>query len=84
VAARAKVPGISRTKLLAPPADRLVRHDDPALEQHLLDEPKAQRKSEVQPDRMGDDLGWEPMALVADGLGHATALRAEASDQRLP
>jgi hypothetical protein len=55
-----------------------------ALEQHLLDEPEAQRKSKVQPDRMGDDLGWESMALVADGLGHATTRRAEASDQRLP
>jgi hypothetical protein len=70
----AKALGISRSELLTPPADRLVRDEDTALEQHLLDEPEAQRIPEVQPNRMGDDLGWESMALVADGLGHAHLL----------
>jgi hypothetical protein len=33
---------------------------------------------------MGDDLGREAMALVADGLGHAAAIRPQAADQKLP
>jgi hypothetical protein len=80
----AEAPGISRPELLTPAPDRLVRDDDAALEKHLLDKPEAQRKSEVQPNCMGNDLGWESMALVADGFGHATALRTEAFDQWLP
>ncbi len=32
----------------------------------------AQREPEVQPDRMGDDLWWEAMALVADRLAHVS------------
>ncbi len=52
-------------------ADRLVRDDNPALEQHLLDQPKAQWEPEVQSNRMGDDLRWEAMALVANGFDHA-------------
>ncbi len=63
--------GLNRSKLQRPPTDRLVRDDDPALEQHLLDQPKAQWESEVQPERMSDDLRWEAMALVANGFGHA-------------
>jgi hypothetical protein len=35
----AEATGVLRTELLAPPADRLVRYDDAALEQHLLREP---------------------------------------------
>jgi hypothetical protein len=50
---------------------------DPSGSEHLLDHAQAQRKSEVQPNCMGNDLGWESMALVADGFGRATALRVE-------
>jgi hypothetical protein len=45
--------------------------DDTTLEQHLLDQPQAQWETEVQPDRMSDDQGREPMAFVAYGIGHA-------------
>jgi hypothetical protein len=62
---------VRRSKLQRPSTDRLIRHDDAALEQHLLDQPQAQRKPEVQPHRMGDDLGREAMAFVADRLAHA-------------
>jgi hypothetical protein len=58
-------------ELQCPAADRLIGDNDAALEQHLLDQSQAQRKPEVQSHRMGDDLGWKAMALVADGLGHA-------------
>jgi hypothetical protein len=33
---------------------------------------------------MGDDLRWKPVALVADGIGHAAALKPQAADQKLP
>jgi len=62
---------VRRSELQRPSADRLIGHNDAALEQHLLNQPQAQRKPEVQPDRMGDDLRRKAMAFVADGLGHA-------------
>jgi hypothetical protein len=62
---------VRRPELQRPPADRLIGHDDAALEQHLLDQPQAQRKPEVQPDRIGDDLRRKAMAFVADRLAHA-------------
>ena len=62
---------VSRPELQRPPADGLIGDEDAALEQHLLDQPQAQRKPEVQPDRMGDDLRRKAMAFVADGLAHA-------------
>ena len=46
--------------------DRLIGNDDAALQQHLLDQTKAQRKPEIQPDCMGDYGRGETMALVAD------------------
>jgi hypothetical protein len=33
---------------------------------------------------MGNDLGWEPMALVADGAAHAATLTSQAPEQKLP
>jgi hypothetical protein len=44
----------------------LVADDDAARRQHLLDHAQAEWKAEVQPDRLADDLGREPIAgLVA-------------------
>lgn len=37
-----------------------------ALQQQFLDKKQAQRTPKVQPDRTGDDLGWEAMTLVVD------------------
>jgi hypothetical protein len=62
---------VRRPELQRPPADSLIGHDDAALEQHFLDQPQAQREPKVQPDRMGDDLGWKAMAFVANGPAHA-------------
>jgi hypothetical protein len=42
-----KAPDILWSELLPSPADGLIGDEDAALEQHLLDEPEAQRKSEV-------------------------------------
>jgi hypothetical protein len=56
---------------LEPPLpDRLVADLDAAEGQHLLDHPKAERKSIVQPDRVADQLRREAVAGV-EGLGRA-------------
>ena len=46
---------------------RWGRKFGPAYAKQLLDQPKAQRKSEIQPDRMGNDLLRETVTLIADG-----------------
>ena len=38
--------------------------DDSALKQHFLDETQAQRKTEIEPDRVCDDLGGKSVAFV--------------------
>ncbi len=55
--------GVNRSKLQSLPPDGLVRDEDAALEQHLLDQPKAQWEPEVQSDRMGNDLRWKRWRL---------------------
>jgi hypothetical protein len=75
-----EAPGISRSEPLTPPADRLIGYNDATLEQHLLHKPKTQGKLKVEPTGMGDDLGWKPVALVADRIGHAAALKPQATD----
>jgi hypothetical protein len=42
-----------------------VRNNDPTLSQQILDIPKAEGKTMVEPDRMTDDLGRETMAFIA-------------------
>ena len=64
--------GVLRPELCRPAPDSLVRHDDAALQQHFLGQSQAQWEPEVQLDRMGNDLGWETVTFVADGLDHAT------------
>lgn len=44
--------------------DGLVRHQDPALEQQLLDEPQAEREAEVEPHGIGDEPGREAVPFV--------------------
>ena len=42
---------VIRPELQRPPANRLIGDNDAALQEHLLDQPQAQRKPKVQPDR---------------------------------
>jgi hypothetical protein len=44
------------------------RHLNPALRQELLDIAVAQREPKVEPYSVPDDLGWELMAGIGDGL----------------
>src|SRR5215213_987471 len=54
-------------ELEAPLPHGLVAEDDATSRQHLLDHAQAQRKAEVEPDRVADDLGREAVAAVAGG-----------------
>lgn len=57
--------GKGHSKLHAPPADRLIRHDNSTFEQHLLDQTEAQGKPKIQPHRMRDQLTRKTMPFVA-------------------
>jgi hypothetical protein len=61
---------IVRAELLAPTPDRLVGHDDTALQQHLFDQAQARWKPKAQPHSTSDDLSWIAMALVAHSGCH--------------
>jgi hypothetical protein len=54
-------------RIREPIAARSRRRQDPALEEHFLDQAQTQRKSEVKPNGIGDDLGWEALSLIAHG-----------------
>src|SRR5207302_9761062 len=58
-----------RTEPAHPLADRLVRHRHAPVRQELLHVPQAERKPQVQPDRVADDLWWETVAAVQRGSG---------------
>ena len=69
--------GKTRRELLAPASHRLVGDGDTALSQDQLDIAQAEAEYVVQPDRVADDLGWEPMAVVGIGWRrHPTSLVA--------
>jgi hypothetical protein len=54
----------------------LVADDDAPGGQQLLHHAQTEREAEIQPDGVADDLGWEPIAGVADASGnrHPTRL----------
>src|SRR4051794_7568094 len=60
--------GKALAELARPLAHGLMADRDAASRQHLLHHAKAQRKAEVEPDRVADDLGWKAIAGVG-GLG---------------
>jgi hypothetical protein len=41
-----------------------MRDNNPTGSQHVLDHSKAERKTEIESHRVGDDLGGETMAAV--------------------
>jgi hypothetical protein len=61
---------IVRPKLQSPSADSPIGNQDAALEQHLLNQTQAQWEPELEPHSVNNDLGWEAVAFVANGLGH--------------
>jgi hypothetical protein len=66
---------VGSTELAAPSPDRFIGDNDAALQKHFLDQPQAQRKPEIEPHGMGNDLQWKTMILVADDRRvHGTGL----------
>ena len=51
----------------SPTPHGLVGDQDPALEEHFLDQAQAQRESEIEPNGIGDNLAWEAVSLVVHG-----------------
>jgi hypothetical protein len=70
--------------------------DDPACRQQVLDHPQAERKAEIEPDRLLDDVGREPVAAtngfrcrhhhaqIADVRRQVVNLTAPAHCHRIP
>jgi hypothetical protein len=56
--------GEGSPKFLRPQTDRLMRNNDPPRRQHALNHPQAQRKAEIQPHGVGNDLSREAMAAI--------------------
>ena len=56
--------GAGKAKFCRPAADGFIGDIDATLGQQILDIPKAQRKSEIQPDGILDDLGWKAVAGI--------------------
>ncbi len=56
--------GEGLAKLETPLADGFVADDDSAFGQELLDFAEAQTEAVVEPHRVGDYFGWEPMILI--------------------
>jgi hypothetical protein len=75
--------GETRAEFLAPTSQGLIGDDDATLSQYQLNIPHAEAEHVVQPDRVTDDFGGEPMAEVGVGLRlHAASLaRLQTGDQ---
>src|ERR1700738_3613262 len=50
-----------------PASDRFAGYDNAALQQHFFDQTRAQRKTEIEPDGVCDDLGRKSVTLLTDG-----------------
>jgi hypothetical protein len=61
--------GVHATEFQSPAPDRLIGDIEPALGQDFLDVSTAQGEPDVEPNGMSNDLGWEVMTAVRDGLG---------------
>src|ERR1700738_3917258 len=70
--------GEALAELARPLPHGFVADHDAARGQQLLHHAQPERKAEIQPHSMADDLGWKPMALVAGASGgrHSTRLSA--------
>jgi hypothetical protein len=70
-------PGTPATELMrillpelpAPLVNSFVRHDDSTNEQEFFHIAMAERKAEIEPDRVADDLTREPVVFIEIGRG---------------
>jgi len=59
--------GVISSELFSPFAHRLVSDKETAISKHIFDHAEAQRKPEIQPDRLCNNLGWKAMAVIKRG-----------------
>ncbi len=57
-------PGVYRSKLDTPEADRFAAEGDASFGQEIFDVTVAKVESEIQPDSVTDDIGRESMTFV--------------------
>jgi hypothetical protein len=62
-----------RSEIIDPTADCFVRNCNSALREQILNVTKAKREPEIEPDRLVNDLRWEPISGLAD-FRHALRL----------
>ena len=55
-----------RSKVVDPAAHGFIGNDDPALSQQIFHVAEAKGEPKIQPNRLLNDLGREPIAGVAD------------------
>jgi len=56
--------GINSSKFDTPETDRFATDGDTSLSEKIFDISMAQVETIVEPDRVADDIGWEPVALI--------------------
>ncbi len=59
-----KSPCVQSTELDAPESDRFTTDSDASFSQEVFNIPVAQIESVVEPDGVGNNVGWEAMALI--------------------
>src|ERR1700722_21039486 len=55
-----------RPEMIHPASDCFVRNCNSALREQVLDITKAEGEPEIEPDRLVNDLRWEPISGIAD------------------
>jgi hypothetical protein len=64
-----------------PATHGLIGHSDPALSKQIFDVSEPQGEPGIEPDRLLDDLGREPITAVAN-LSYDQSLPAAGSDDK--
>ena len=59
-----QAPGVDGPKLDTPEANRFMADNNATLSQNIFDIPVAEAESEVEPDDVADDIGWETVAFI--------------------
>ena len=71
----AQVSGDLRGEFRHPTPDRFVGNVNATLQENFLDFAQGEVETDVQPNRLRDDLWWKTVALVAGDHAHAQQLR---------
>jgi len=61
-----------------------VRNDDPTRRQQIFDHAQAERKTNIEPNGVGNHFSWKPMAAIkaiTSDLGHAERSHSSIADR---